>query len=1250
MWDPFFSTDNQDIPMQWAWMNPELIGMSLGIAIVTSYMALHMASMARQAQSPRERRITTISGALALGGGIWSMHFIGMLAFRLSSMGQFNALHTVLSALPALLAAWLALRVLKRPQVSWPKLLVNSILVGCGIVSMHFWGMAAVDTSIYIRYVPKEMLLATTVGTVLIIIALGTPSWIMKQSIPLKTATLLGGMVMGLSLSGMHYVVMNTIHVSADSPHLQLTETPSHWDLVIAVSAISALLGMLVLAVNVGLRYRQFFAHIQRSENRLRAVVDTAVDGIIMIEGDGTISSFNGAAERLLGWKAQEVLGRNVKILMPDPHQSAHDGYLSRHLATGHASIIGSGRDVQALHKTGELVDVRLAVGRAEGVEPPLFVGFLTDIRQRKAMETSLRDSEEQFRTLISNIPGAAFRRGAQLQPCFLSAQVQALTGWPAQTLLDGAISMNELLLAEDVQPYAEAVTQAMQTGVPYAHEYRLRHRDGSIRWASESGQGVYDRHGELLWIDGVVMDITETKARNAEFAGTADAINRGMAVIEYGIDGHVLRINDRALALFGYAQEQVLNQHWSMFITPQTPDFGTTWRCLQAGESHTGEYPTPANEGRKLWIQASFNPILDASGQVFKIMQLITDITARHAMEQELLHAKERAEAAAAARSTFLANMSHEIRTPMNAIIGFSEALLETPLNPAQERHLHTVHRSARSLLRLLNDILDTAKLDKGAVELEVDDFSLADLCNLVLAAQRIQAERKGLQLRQHIAPQVPAYLKGDALRIQQVLTNLVGNAVKFTEHGHVSLNATYDQGTLRLSVQDSGIGISPQQIERIFDPFAQADASTTRRYGGTGLGTTISRQLVELMGGDITVTSQLGLGSEFIVILPLKPGQAPRHTPVVNSALALPPLCVLGVDDVPQNLELLEIVMRKQGHHIQLAHDGQQAVELRKKQEFDLILMDLQMPKLDGIAATTAIREWETANQQRKVPIIALSASVLEQDRLQADAAGMDGFASKPLEPHKLLTEIARVVAPHLQHIALSNTVGSHKAVLSQKTSAKLVQPRPIAQLPESNAIDWESAIALWGDSTALHSALVRFVNELPNHLQQLHVSQECKDWSSAAATAHRMSGAAGNLALHSLHTTLKALEASAHAHDELTFANRMQQLCHTQIEIQSLLEQLAPFSTHTILPTNTSTIDFPVVRDLLNTIAAGLAAGELPSNAIEQLTLHLGAESLAQLHEVIDMFDFDQAQGCIQALQTQFADKPNASIIAG
>ncbi|MEG0540557.1 MAG: PAS domain S-box protein, partial [Comamonas sp.] len=335
--------------------------------------------------------------------------------------------------------------------------------------------------------------------------------------------TLLSGAVLGLATASLHYIAMDAIYLPVGPDPLGTVPLDGPWTLLTTTAAIGLLMGLLILIGHIALRWRQMLAQVQRSEARLQALVDTAVDGIVMIEGDGRIGAFNPAAERLLGWQAHEVIGRNVKTLMPAPHQQAHDGYLQHHLATGHTSIIGSGREVHALHKNGDLIEVRLAVGRATMADQPLFVGFLTDMRQRNAMEKSLRQSEEQLRTLISNIPGVTFRRTPlpSWQPLFLSTPVEALTGWPAEALMAQTQCMEQLLVQADIAALHRTVSEALESGVAYSQEYRLRHRDGSLRWVTESGRCVYDDQGQPRWIDGVLIDHTETKARNAEFEGT---------------------------------------------------------------------------------------------------------------------------------------------------------------------------------------------------------------------------------------------------------------------------------------------------------------------------------------------------------------------------------------------------------------------------------------------------------------------------------------------------------------------------------------------------------------------------------------------------------------------------------------------------------------------------------------------------------------------------------------------------------
>lgn len=1239
MWIRFLSNDTAYTPMQWAWMDPRLVAVSVVVALATAMLAVHCCTRARIAlPGSLQRKLLTTGSVLLLGGGIWSMHFIGMQAFIPCAASNFSILHSALSALPSLLAASFVVHTLIQPHPHWWRVLASGVVLGLGVASMHFWGMFASDAAYLMHYAPKGLVLALGLGLAMALFSVVLYRRMQTVGAQPLAITLISGGVMGATTASMHYIAMDAIYMLVGTGSADSTGSPGHWTALTIAAALALLVGTVLLVLHMVVRSRQLFNDIRRNEARLRALVDTAVDGIIMIEGDGRISAFNPAAERLLGWTEQEVLGRNVSMLMPMPHQQGHDGYLQRHITTGHTRIIGAGREVQALHKNGELIDVRLAVGRATGKQQPMFVGFLTDIRERKAMEQSLQHSEEQHRTLISNIPGVTFRRAPHVlwQPLFLSAPVDALTGWPAEALLDGSQRMDQLLLDADVVGLHRAVSQALETQAAYAHEYRLRHRDGSIRWVSESGRGVYDEAGQLRWIDGVLIDNTEAKARNAEFEGTVAAINRAEAVVEYDMAGHVLRANHNFLDLFGYCLEEVQGQHFALFAldTPKAQaDNAQMWASLQRGEYVSQECQGRTKDGRILWVQTTFSPILDASGAPLRVMQLVTDITASRTLAQELLQAKEKAEAAAAARSTFLANMSHEIRTPMNAIIGFSEALLDTPLQPTQHRHVETVYQSARSMLRLLNDILDTAKLDKGAVQIEVRDFSVPDVCNLVVSAQRIQAEKKGLQLLLDLNHRVPRYLRGDALRIQQVLTNLMGNAVKFTERGHVQLRVNYEQGHLRLTIQDTGIGIAQDKLERIFDPFAQADATTTRRFGGTGLGTTISKQLVQLMGGEISVSSREGEGTQFHAQLPLPIGQAPRDEAVANTT-QLPPLRILAADDVPQNLELLQVVMQRQGHEVVQARDGLEALQLRQTQAFDLILMDLQMPNMDGLQASMAIREWEAAQQQARIPIIALSASVLEQDRRASDEAGMDGFAAKPLELHKLFQEMARVL-----HALCPGKYGPQTdAQPVVQHEAQAAQPTPA----EDSVVNWSAGLQLWVNEADLRAAWSRFLNEQHNRVPELQALSHHGDWETALAVVHRMRGAAGNLALTQLHAVLTTMENAARSHEEAVFDAQLPQLSSGLAQVAALLRTTDVLPAPSLAPvamvssTQLSAAAQAQVQEALQALTAGLQTGEIHSTALQHLQQLLPPASVAPLQTAMDMFDFDQALQCAQALQ--------------
>jgi PAS domain S-box-containing protein len=634
-------------------------------------------------------------------------------------------------------------------------------------------------------------------------------------------------------------------------------------------------------------------------------------------------------------------------------------------------------------------------------------------------------------------------------------------------------------------------------------------------------------------------------------------------------------------------------------------------------------EYRIKHRDGRERYMWGSGCGVRDSHGEFRFLDGVILDLTERRQMETELRAAKERAEQAAAARAAFLANMSHEIRTPMNSIIGFSDVLLQSDMTVEQRRHLLTVSGAARSLLGLLNEILDTAKLDKGLVELELRDFNLQQLVDEVSSTLAASARAKGLALHVRYEATLSQRFHGDALRIRQVLTNLMSNAVKFTIQGSVTLGVADMNDQVYVTVRDTGIGIAADRLEAIFDPFTQADPSMSRRYGGTGLGTTISKQLVGLMGGSIGVESTLGQGSCFHVLLPLPvAADALEQTQRNRRVAVLPPLHILAADDAPQNIELLTLLLGAHGHVIVPAHNGLEAVQLAAAQRFDLVLMDVQMPGMDGHAATRAIRAQEAARATPRVPVIALSASVLSDDRRAALEAGMDAFVSKPIDLPELSLQMARV--------------------LGLAENAERTPNRPGARPQLLNS---EQALVRWsGQHEPYQRALRQFVDEYTKLPTLLANYAEFGGASEARSLAHRVKGVAGNLGLEKLAELLDEIERNAVSDSATAVRPLLARLRHVLYDSFAAIDlELARSSTAARGPRPTQPIDVGRIHSLADHLSAGFRRGQLDSAAFAQLldalTGNIGDAQLDELQRVIDEFDFAAADALTRQICAEF-----------
>lgn len=576
----------------------------------------------------------------------------------------------------------------------------------------------------------------------------------------------------------------------------------------------------------------------------------------------------------------------------------------------------------------------------------------------------------------------------------------------------------------DERQKLTNLVTGTVRTHKPGRAEARFRRRDGRERIILCQTSPEISESGQVSAILGVAMDITEARLREealmeseARIRMLTDHVTDMILWITEG--GRILYASPSVQAL-GFEPEDLLGHRLSSFVEPA--DAGAAQQLLQQvfgdkapdGEV-TGEFRfrTRGGAGREVWMEGLASSVRDPTALTRSAVFNFRDVTRRRELEADLRLAKARAEAAAEAKSEFLANMSHEVRTPLTGVIGFSNLVAQMPDIPSKARpYLQRIVSSGEALLAVVNDILDFSKLEAGHVELDPAPFDPRELLSDASDLFRPQAEAKGLKLTVEVADSVPAHVDADRGRLHQILANLLSNAIKFTEDGRVHMAADYDQDreALVVSVSDTGPGMAPEVVERLFQRFTQADGSIRRRYGGTGLGLSICRQLTELMGGGIEVVSEPGVGSTFTLRVAAPGAEAGSNEDPGADAAEQDgeAFRILVVDDLDANRELVRALLAAAGQDIDEASSGQQAVSMALKQPYDVILMDLQMPEMDGFATAKAIRDLSSEN--RLTPIIALSANVLAEHVEAAAGAGMNDHVSKPIVPARLFAAINR------------------------------------------------------------------------------------------------------------------------------------------------------------------------------------------------------------------------------------------------
>ncbi len=557
---------------------------------------------------------------------------------------------------------------------------------------------------------------------------------------------------------------------------------------------------------------------------------------------------------------------------------------------------------------------------------------------------------------------------------------------------------------------------------------------------SARTATGTDDEFGELSrTFDAMAIDlVAELKLgilerRKAE-ESLQESESRFRSYYDLGLIGMAItsrekgwiQYNDCLCSILGYSREELSGKTWAEMTHPDdlAADDGKFELLLRGDiEGYSMDKRFIRRDGRTVETALSVKGVRNPDGSVSHLVAMVQDISGRKEYERELETAREAAQAGSRAKSEFLSNISHEIRTPMNGIMGMTQLLEYTSLTGEQEEYLGAIRKSSENLLSLIDDVLDLSKIEAGKIELELLDFSLRESVRDIIESQSSLIRNKGLTIKVNISPEAPDNLMGDQLRLKQILLNLLSNAIKFTHEGSISIFVEVTERTaaatlLKIGVADSGIGISPGDMEKIFAPFVQADTSTTRRYGGTGLGLAICTKLAELLGGRVWAESREGCGSTFFAQLPFTVNEAAvaRHDgEKCNNAPLLrdgQPLRILLVDDQDINLFFATRLLQKAGHTIMDARDGREALRKWELDPFDLILMDVQMPVMNGIAATQAIRERERGSGGH-IPIIAVTAHALHEEEERIRSQGFDGYITKPIMIAELVAEIKRCMS---------------------------------------------------------------------------------------------------------------------------------------------------------------------------------------------------------------------------------------------
>lgn len=1048
-----------------------LVIWSVLIASFASFCAFEILHRLPQLRHSK-RWIATASGMMGLG--VWTMHFIGMEAFQLDCEITYDPLLTAASMIPGTIAAGFALYALNQKSRTMGNVLLTSLVLAGGIGLMHYTGMAAMKFQGILRYDLKLFLLSLLSAFVLAYVALSIKTYLRQKdllNLPFLQS-FLSAIVMGLAISSMHYIAMQAAFFIR---HDQLNTVAE-----VSPRTLAAIVGLVVMVMLVlGFFFMFFSSRFASVKQRIDIILSNTTQGFVLLDEEGHIIQCNAAMEKLLGRSRTDLKTMKFNALITLPEAFRHEHFQF---------------ELELIHHDGDKIPCLVEGGKihSEFDDSVFSFAMFTNISDQYQARKALQDREQQFASLLDSTPDPMLIVDAQGHITMVNLQAEKFFGYQRQEMLGRTIEFLMPQRFQERHPQLRDMYVHNPITRPVSNRNRLLilNKAGKEIPVEISLSPIETENG--LLIATALRDISERVSTENErnkqmhllqktkeevrgnfeaLQAILDAASSGIVLVK-GVDRVIVSANHRLHQMFGYEPDSLIgvsNKVWYSDEQEWAEVGAVAYKSIWEGDTYSTEVEVKRKDNSLFWARITGHAV-DWTTPDKGAVLIVDDITAEHEAANALIHAKEIAEEAAQTKSDFLANMSHEIRTPMNAVIGLSHLLLKSNLDPKQRDFMRKIQQSSQHLLSVINDILDFSKIEAGKISIENTEFELEKVLDNCVTLIQQKASSKGLELLFDIELDVPDYLIGDPTRLGQILINFTNNAVKFTDHGEIVVEVKIKEQdehavVLYFAVKDTGIGLTPDQCERLFQSFQQADTSTTRKYGGSGLGLVISKRLAELMGGTVGVHSEFGKGSTFWFTARLE-----RSTHASRSLIPQPDLRgrkVLVIDDNDYAREVICNLLRSMSFVTKDFSNAAEAIQEiqradQENQAYEIVFLDWKMPDRDGIQIAQTIQHLAVKQIPQMVMVTAFDRDEVIQI---ARSSGIQEVLMKPVTASALFDTALQIFDQ--KAAAQKNPESAHSAHPEQiRSSHRLAIQGAEILLIDDNEMNQDVAVEILRD----------------------------------------------------------------------------------------------------------------------------------------------------------------------------------------